>query len=480
MKEKETSVTYGNIQLVSPYDMKSLHQLRIIREVNDHARFQITGIIPEEKVDSYIERASSTDTIELNQLQGKQVVRPLFRGIVSTIEIQTVRGVYMIQIEALSHTYQLDTKRKQKSFQNKNMRYTEMIETILARYPGSDYIDTASHSAKLETCIIQYRETDWSFLKRMASHFGTVLIPDATAKTPKFWFGVAEGRPRNLENPWYQVQKTLAAYRQVTENHDPDLQETDCTTYTIETTEYLNIGDELSYNGAHLRVSHAIATLKQGILQYTYTLTPEKGWYRPREVHPHIAGVSIEGKALEVAGDQVKLHLCIDPKQKKEEACWFPYTTPYTAEGHSGWYCMPEVGDTVSLYMPNGREEEAVVRGALRKKKPASIQNPAVKRWGTPFGKNVKVDATEMVFTATKTEQAPIFLKLNAGNGIGMQSEEPIHVTSNKSIEIMAGNALRMTAQEAVYMRCGASSIVMDGITDIQSPSLTMGGTVRG
>ena len=47
-----------------------------------------------------------------------------------------------------------------------------------------------------------------------------------------------------------------------------------------------------------------------------------------------------------------------EEEPSKQEAYPFPYTTMYTAEGNSGWYCMPEVDDTVLIYFPTKEEKD--------------------------------------------------------------------------------------------------------------------------
>ncbi|MED4764066.1 ABC transporter transmembrane domain-containing protein, partial [Brevibacillus laterosporus] len=59
---------YGNIQVVSPYDIQTLQDLQLVKEANDHAKLYLTGIIPEEKKDSYIAMATNSDLIEVNEV----------------------------------------------------------------------------------------------------------------------------------------------------------------------------------------------------------------------------------------------------------------------------------------------------------------------------------------------------------------------------------------------------------------------------
>ncbi|WCN36400.1 contractile injection system protein, VgrG/Pvc8 family [Aneurinibacillus uraniidurans] len=479
MKAKVTG--YGNVQLISPYEVKSLSEIKIIKTVNDHATLYVKAIIPEEKHDQYIEMASRTDTVQVNQVEEGAVIRSLFAGLVSSVGITTVRGIYYLEIEALSHTCSMDSKLRSRSFQNKDMLYTELIEQVLTAYPDADYIDTASKSSALQKCIIQYQETDWQFLKRMASHFGAVLIPDATATDPKFWFGLAEGRPRTALEHHYSIKKMLSDYRETSENYDSGVADADFSCYTIETHEYFTIGDPVTFKGTERKVSQSVTMMRDGMITHEYILTPEKGIRQNFIVNSQISGVSLQGKVIDVKKDMVRIHLDIDPEQKKKEAYWFSYATPYTAEGNSGWYCMPELEDVVQLYIPSSQEDEALVVRSIRKggqQNPKTV-DPSTKYWGTNNGKEIKMNGTELLLTAKKNKESQLFVKLHEKEGIEIHSDHSIVFTSDKNIEMDLNKKLAIQAGEEVYLLCGSSSIMMDGVTDIRGSRLRIEGSLK-
>ncbi|NRS52171.1 hypothetical protein HP401_29600, partial [Brevibacillus sp. HB2.2] len=84
---------------------------------------------------------------------------------------------------------------------------------------------------------------------------------------------------------------------------------------------------------------------------------------------------------IDIQKDTVKIHLDIDPKQPKAEASWFPYATVYSAEGNSGFHCMPQMGDSVKLYFSTSDEEGAMAVSSVRKGggSTAKTGNPGIK-----------------------------------------------------------------------------------------------------
>ncbi len=478
MNTYEEVIGYGELELVSPYEVQTLHHLTLAQTVNDHARLTIKGFIPAEKKDSCMRLASPSDRIELFQKSKGQRIRTLFKGQVTEMAVRMVRGVYQIELEAVSSTFTLDYKQKYRSFQHNKMTYQAMIKKVLKDYSGADVIDTVSKATPLKQFILQYKETDWQFLQRMASHFRTVLIPAVDADKPKFWFGLPEGRMEKLSVANYEILKDRSKFLHSKHNDiDQPIEERDTVAYVIESKKTLKLGDRVQLQGKELVVAKSIAHMKQGILTYEYHLLFKKGIRQDRQSIPFLPGTAIEGKVLEVKKDQVRLHLSIDEAQKKEEATWFPLATPYTAEGHSGFYSPPEEGDHVHLAFPTHREEAAIVRHSVRKGGEANpkMADPKTSYWGTPKGKDMKLDPQSVTFTA---KEGAVFLQLHQDSGITVHSKPSLLVKANDTITF-AGKRVSMSAAESMRFTCGSSSIVFDGITDIQGQAVTMEGSIK-
>ncbi|MCM3340840.1 contractile injection system protein, VgrG/Pvc8 family [Paenibacillus sp. MER TA 81-3] len=464
---------YEHIRLVSPYEIQTLSSVQIEKKVNEHAHLHLTAIIPEEKKDRYIDMSSGSDTIQIQEIDEGNAVRTLFHGVISDMAIKSVRGIYYLELEGISHTSRMDIKLKSRSFQNRNMLYQDLVHHILSEYPGSDCIDLAFDNASLNQFTLQYQETDWQFLKRMASRFGAVLIPEAAADSPKLWIGVPDGKADSLTNAHYSVMRTLIDWH----NNDA-LQETDVTSYSIETERYYSIGDRIVFKDKELTVMESTARFNEGAFTYEYLLRPATGIRQNPMTNPDICGASLEGKIIDVTKDKVQVHLNIDSAQAKQEACWFPYSSVYTAEGNSGFYCMPQMGDAVQVYFPSRQEEEAVALNSVRRggRDSPKMANPGVKYWGTNFGKEVKFGSNDLVLTAKENH---VFVKMDEHEGIEIHSKQAIVFHTEKDLELKLDKKLDIQAREAVYLLCGGSSIVLDGETDIQGTSLRIEGLTK-
>ena len=74
------------------------------------------------------------------------------------------------------------------------MTFREVVNSVLV-----DTKDAWARFAKvanepIKKPIIQYQETDWQFIMRLASMLGLQLFPDCTTPFPTFSFGYEVGR----------------------------------------------------------------------------------------------------------------------------------------------------------------------------------------------------------------------------------------------------------------------------------------------
>lgn len=459
---------------VKPFHLNSLVQLKIIRKFNDHARLWLTGIIPEEQKDDYIGSTEAQTPIEVTQTDYIGSNTTIFKGFAQNIDVRSVHGVYYLEVEAVSASILLDVQSKSRSFQNTAMTYTDLIKQVIADYPGANMMDNASQGATLQKFTLQLLETDWAFLKRMASRFNAGLIPEPTFAQPKFYFGRPENGPRgSLDNLNYRVRKDLAGYRLAAENFGQQLREEDFIYYEVETEALLNVGDSIKFQEINLFVKEAETQVKGSALRHIYRLTPAQGLNQNPIYNPAIAGASVEGTVIDVAKDKVRVHLAIDQEQKKEEAFWFPYSSVYTAEGNSGWYCPPELGDHVRVYFSGHKEEEGVALSAVRKDtadgKTNKVGNPDIKYFRTKSGKELMFSPEEIVITAKDGE---VYIRLNEQNGIEIFSKKEIKFISEEDLSIEADKRVMVQAKEAIDMSCKGSILKLDGKASIKGTQI--------
>jgi hypothetical protein len=402
----------------------------------------------------------------------------LFMGLTANIGIKVVRDIYYLEVEGVSHTEKLDIKLRDRSFQDKDMKYSQLLKEVISAYPGGDIQDNISKGKTLSQFTLQRNETDWQFLMRLASRFNTVLIPDDLVDKPRLSFGLPEGKGSDAILPDglpYRIGKSLSDYSDLSANYLESITETDFTFFVVETGQYYPLGFKVKFRDIRLVVAQFTAEMKSGNFLYEYLLFPTSGLKQKPILNRQITGAALEGKVIDTAKDTVRVHLDIDKNQEKSKAWWFPYSSFYTAEGNSGFYCMPQQGD-VQVYFPTGREEEGFVMNSVRKDKQscAKIQNPDVKYFGTNHGKELMMSGGELSLTAKNTKEGKIQIKLNDDDGIEIRSDNEISLSARKDMVFDLDQKVSIKAKDEVQLVCGDSSIDMDGVTHFKGVSVIL------
>ena len=480
MAVPERLIGYESIQLKGPYEMITLHELELKAAANEHATLRFTGIVSDEKRDICVQKATPDDVVEVLQVVDGNVEKKLFRGRVQSVAVKAINGMYYLEVHASTHTKDMDIKLKSRSFQNNSMTYGELIKEVLTDYDGDCIVDRNVESQPLEYFILQYKETDWCFLKRIASRFGLTLIPEISADKPKFWFGVPEKTEAvELDDFHYVIKRDLINHAISAQNYDDTLMETDFTCYELESNQFLPIGARAKCKGIEFVIAQSTTAMKSGALKYLYTLRIETGVRQNEILNNKLIGAMLEGTVKEVESDQVKIDLEIDKGEIPKNYTLFPYSTFYTAEGNSGWYCMPEVGDTVRLLFPTAYEDEAIVAGSVRKNGAESKKtaDPNIRYIGTNKGKELKLAPKELLISAKK--KGKMLIKLDDDKGIDIQSDGVISVSSKKNLTVETDASLQLTARDGIYLQCRSSSIVLDGEADIKGSVVKVAGTVK-
>ena len=114
----------------------------------------------------------------------------LFKGYITECKINSRESSGIVYVELTSTSMELDKKYENESYQKKGESYKKIIETVASKSKGiNSYCSGDLKKEKLEKPIIQYKETNWEFIKRIASRFRLPVIADVTTDKPTFTIG---------------------------------------------------------------------------------------------------------------------------------------------------------------------------------------------------------------------------------------------------------------------------------------------------
>ena len=385
------------------------------------------------------------------------------------MEIKEERGYRIADIQAVSGTILLDQKKSNRVFQKKVQTYMGIASIVTADTEHSACILPGSDMRTGGT-LIQYQETDWRFLKRMASQLGLSLVPDTSYYYPRFYLGLPEGEKRELgeiiacdlcfDGRYYAVSGKCLVDRE------------DFICYDVVTRTSLSLGDRVTYEGRELLVSRKKTELAGGEVIFTYRLAGNSYTWVPWEDNPDYTGMSFVGSIVGTQGEQVEVAFDIDKTAAGGNRYGFAPATGNLM------YCMPQKGTKTSLYIGNGDEAQGIATGCIRTN--GSIcegtGSPEKKSFRSEHGKGMDLYPQSMGLDGGETGK------------ITFEDETGTTIESNGGLVLMAKEGIRLESMTGIAMQGmsdimalyaeGASSLCVNGSVDMLGRRTSLAGTV--
>ena len=192
--------------------------------------------------------------------------------------------------------------------------------------------------------FIQYQETAWEFLKRVASEKGNYVYEVAEYKRPYVMINARNNvidlgnavieKRSGIDGSFFELGGIMAGYRRM-----------DFLYFFVTCNKNISIGQSVMYKGSRMIIYEKYMYFEKGEICFCYMIGA-KGLEKAKiQKNRKIVGASLRGTVLDV-NTKVKIHLDIDKEQDKDTA----YEYEWSPLSGNLMYCMPEVGTRVSLY----------------------------------------------------------------------------------------------------------------------------------
>ena len=393
--------TVGKIKYIA-----SLQQINIYDAAID--KDEDIKIIISGKSNISNENRTSNDKIFLN-------------GIIDDIKLSEIKtGSLVVEITCISKSIILDRIPRYRSFQDPSLTYSAIAEEINKNYGanGEKIISVGEDMKEVPRMTIQYNETDWEYLKRLASYTGQPIIPYYDKVLVGFLKNQATQTPNTTYSQYGKSKKNKRTMYKITGTE----------VYPVSTPIKLktrNRADEEETENDYYVIESKIYN-EGNTLKCEYTLGKQTNYFVDPIPHEKIRGVVIEARTVHIARtDESKsnhgrndgssdnlegrtigakpLNKYIEKAENSQNEnvkerikasdiavmtlnltegllklgengqsfedkytgkSYFPYVTPYS-QSNTGFTPAPEVNDRVALYFPNGNETHAIVLGAV-------------------------------------------------------------------------------------------------------------------
>ncbi|GIO86800.1 hypothetical protein J25TS5_37320 [Paenibacillus faecis] len=477
MSQAEQEVYQGaGFHIQFPYPITAVRYLHVDRQFNEHTQCNLSIVMTEEHAMACLEKGSMRDTVHIRR-ETPEGTEYWFSGGIAAVDMDVEDGIWHVSVRAISRTYDMDHQRMSRSYQNKNLTYTSLIKQLVAPYKDGDAMNEATEpDATIGRLLVQYQETDWQFMKRVASLVGTVILPDVVLDAPRVYFGVPDfSWGKQLHVYRYTMTQDRELYLQTHVGYsDTRTNSADYVSYEVTSRQYVQVGDNVSFKGQMWVVYSADMRYDQGIVTYAYKLVQRSGIRSLVRQNHRIQGVSLGGKVISRANNMVKVHLDIDEEHDNGGNWWFPYSS----EGNNMFHALPEEGARINVYFPGGEEKKAIavnaVRGRHEEMKGRTVfQKPTTKVFHVPGNAKMELGEDGVLF-----EKNTVRLHLNADD-ITLESDENILIVAANDLELGSKDRMpdyiKMCADSIISVYAGNQMIeVMEHKTKIRAPEINM------
>ena len=179
---------------LSPFHTLDTLSCHIKKCVNDHMRFEFCGLIQPEDEENFLNTGMEDIAVELSMVGEDGSEYLLCCGVARDIQIQREGDLRRLTVEAVSGTYYEDLVKYVRVFQDSSSTYDAVLKHNEKSYQDAGHSMMIGNGSTIGDLVVQYRETDWEFARRMASHFNSVVVPAYRTKGIQYYFGFPDGK----------------------------------------------------------------------------------------------------------------------------------------------------------------------------------------------------------------------------------------------------------------------------------------------
>lgn len=446
-----------------PFEFISIQAVECLKCLNEHGVITIKGIVSQENAREYQMLALDETWVTVKLIDEDGGEQIFFNGILTEMHIEKEGRVDTLSFTAKTGSYLLDLAGHIRTYQKESYTYDQMLRDCLSPDSG-EYIMLDKQGETVGNFFVQYKESDWEFIKRLAAYAKTVLIPEDVVAGRKVYFGYRSlAQTESVEADSYKIIQDYGDYKK-REAEMPDIAEEDMLVYEMVSREIYGLGNPVIFQGRELVIGKIASRLVGHELIHTYTLHSKSWGYRRGNTNAKIAGISLKAHVTGVDKTKVLVQVAEDENQGNSGYRWFDFATVYSSPDGTGWYCMPENGDKVRVVFPDQCEKKAYVVSCVHVTD-AGRKNPNEKSWKNKQQK-------EILFTPDT-----LIMRNNNGMSIEISDNEGIKIISDKKIMLQADNDICINSESGVQVSASDQMLLNQGGAVIQmSDAIVIGG----
>lgn len=360
-------------------------------------------------------------------------------GYIETMEIEKIMHNWRCRFKAISYSKKMDIKKKKKIYQDATMNMSSLFSQVGGSYQNIS-LNASANDCSMSGITVQYRETDWEMLKRVASRNGKALI---TAGETVFL-----GLPSTEEKEVNMNRAKFGFYLNNCLNSRA----------ILHSYEMFEVGDNLSIARDESTEKFSVIAVEinlneNNLITADYELEAKEKFKVKKIYNKNLRGLSLECKISNVESSddkarvEIKFYKNLDNKQisnGESGGCagsfQFPYKTPF-ATSHTGMFCTPKIDDNAIFYIPEKEEKNGFVVACVNNDSSGRFSNLNSRKFITGGQTNLLFTPSTYEFNSgADLNMITENIKLNSGEMTTISSSATQNIKSDGNLDIESSN----------------------------------------
>ncbi|MBR3469911.1 MAG: hypothetical protein IKH28_09500 [Lachnospiraceae bacterium] len=401
-------VTYRDIS-IRGVDYMALLELNISQKICEHAAATLKLLVDSARGQEFVSHATERTMIQI-VIRGTNV----FSGALSDARLSVTDEGMILILKIRSLSILLDSTCKKRSFQEIGITHAALMQKIL---DGAGSIIPNFQDKPTEGIVIQYQETDWNLIRRLALGLNSFVTPCIHSSSPVICIGVAQST-----HPYFDQAGCM-------------------------------VGNEIIFEAhCELKGGRLISKCKK------VPLADLAGYFPASYKANPVVGKVFAGVVMAVRDDAIQAHITDIDSAYEAGNWWFPYSTIYSSPANgAGIYCMPLEGEAVRLFFPSANPAEAFAAGSVNQRDKGPTTKDKV--FTSPEGMGVMFYEGGLVLY---DKDRVLFINLSEEGGITIHSNENIACIAKDNFFVKAAGSLSVISDKEVYMGAKGSFIELN------------------
>ncbi len=416
---------YSEIKITGIDGIQKILDMTIREKVNEHGKAKLRLIMNPGVV-------TETFCIESGgkEIQIEAGGEGIFCGYLTELQDKVCNGVHTLEVEVTSYSLKLDLVKKSRFFQDVGMSYAEVAEHVLSDYTGAVTVWENSGECGIGYPVFQYGETDWEFIKRIASVSNQGIIPYIYASKPYLCIDIQTSGTKQLENYRYLEYGILEdAYHKGKDLCPGEQREYEY--HKVLCDKDYSLGSLVSITEGVFRIIEKETSIVDSELHFYYILAGKSAFLQKTIVNKKLCGLQLRGSVTKTMQDKVKVSLDIDKNRTGTGEYFFDWH-PISS---SIMYAMPEEGEQVNLCIDDAMGQNAAVINCIRSNGSTCADTSQCQNNLFQYqSQKMKLFPDKLSFTMNEGLDSCVMLEMLDTEGIMGQVMSQVKVTAKEAI----------------------------------------------